>query len=138
MFTISCRYIPVCVRRETTERGRHACRGAVSWVVLRVCADGVQVGMEDGDMIDANLQQVRETVLVVRCLRTVFPARRRWAVYVDMCSVRGDSLNENYVGAGLNTDNVETARMAQLRVCEVSLFFLSLRAPPTPSIARSL
>lgn len=54
--------------------------------------------MEDNDVIDAVLQQVRETLLVVLCLRTVVPGRRG-TVVVDMCIVRGDLLNVKYVGA---------------------------------------
>jgi hypothetical protein len=52
--------------------------------------------MEEGDVIDAVLQQVRETLLLVLCLRTAIPGRR---TVVDMCIVRGDLLNVNYVGA---------------------------------------
>lgn len=54
--------------------------------------------MEDNDVIDAVLQQVRETLLVVLCLRTVVPGRRG-TVVVDMCIVRGVLLNVKYVGA---------------------------------------
>ena len=44
--------------------------------------------MEDGDMIDAHIEQVRETVLVMHvCRRFLLARRRRRVMYVDQCNV---------------------------------------------------
>lgn len=101
--------------------------------------------MEDGDVIDAVLQQVREMVLVVRLLRTVFPRSAGGWTWVCssvlvrlgccVCIIGAIDYVEAHLRLG-QCDHVQhtlplAARMAQLCLRKVfpSISFPSLHQP---------